>query len=85
MAEDQAHADKISLAYLTAICAALDSTSLQFGERGDMRAALAALSAAQANLIATVPDGRMRKSLRKDCADHLLRYTMAAVGEDRGF
>lgn len=83
MDDDEAKSDQISLEYLTAICATLDATSLKFGPRGDMGAALAALSAAQAQLISTLPDGRLRKQMRKKCADHLLRYSTAVVGDDK--
>lgn len=83
MDEDEAKSEKMAFEYLTAICATLDETSLKAGSRGDMSAALAALSAAQAQLISTLPDARLRKQMRKKCADHLLRYSTAAGGDDK--
>jgi hypothetical protein len=82
MDNDEAASEKMAFEYLTAICGALDATSLKSGPRGDMGAALAALSAAQAQLISTLPDGRLRKQMRKKCADHLLQYSSAVSGDD---
>ena len=75
--------NKMAVAYLKAVINALDDTSATFGPRGDMDAALAALSCAQAQLIAEIPEGRMRKRLRKICDDRLLEYLTAAVREDK--
>jgi hypothetical protein len=75
--------DEMALAYMQAVAAALDATSLRFGERGDMGAALAALCACQAELIATIEDGRTRKFVREDCAKKLLQYVTASRGDDK--
>lgn len=75
--------DDMALAYMHAVAAALDETSLEHGVRGDMGAALAALSACQAHLLATIKDGRTRKFMRQDCGKKLEQYLAAALGDDK--
>lgn len=75
--------DKLAVAYMEAIAAALDETSLQFGARGDMGAALAALSACQAQLLSTIKDGKARKFMREDCGKKLQKYLVASMGDDK--
>lgn len=75
--------DEMALAYMRAVAAALDETSRQFGERGDMGAALAALCACQAELLAEIKDGKTRKFMREDCGKKLQQYLTARLGEDK--
>lgn len=82
MSETDDKSGEMALAYMNAVVDALDATSLKFGERGDMGAALAALSACQANLLAEIKDGRTRKLMREDCGKKLMQYLTARMGED---
>lgn len=75
--------EDIAVQYMQAIAAAMDEVSLQHGATGDMGAALAALSACQAQLISTLKEGRTRKLMRDRCAMQLLQYLTAASGDDR--
>lgn len=75
--------DQLALEYTAAVCAALDEVSLKYDKRGDMGAALAALCAAQAQLIGQLPEGRTRKFMRLDCGKKLLQYITAYVGDDK--
>lgn len=75
--------DKLAVAYMEAVAAALDETSIEFGHRGDMGAALAALSACQAHLLATIKDGKTRKFMREDCNKKLQQYLTAAMTSDK--
>lgn len=75
--------EEMALEYLAAIAQALDAVSLKYGERGDMGAALAALCAAQAEMIGQLTDGRLRKVMRLDCGKKLAQYMTAALGDDK--
>ena len=75
--------EQIAIEYMQSVGMALDQVSLRHGERGDMGAALAALCACQAQLIAQLPDGRLRKEMRNDCAKKLLQYLTASLGDDK--
>jgi hypothetical protein len=74
--------DRLAVAYMEAVAAALDETSLRLGHRGDMGAALAALSACQAQLLATIKDGKTRKFMREDCNKKLQQYLTASMASD---
>jgi hypothetical protein len=73
----------MAIAYMKAVAKALDDTSLEFGTRGDMGAALAALCACQAELLVEIKDGKMRKFMREDCGKKLQQYLTTRMGEDK--
>lgn len=75
--------NQMAVEYMHAVAMALDEVSLRHGPRGDMEAALAALCACQADLIATLKEGRTRKQMRDKCARHLLEYTTRIIGDDK--